>query len=129
MIKDCPKRNIKFIQPKNQENSIEKADIKDALMKTEVKVIGDLEEVTEEDIKINQEILVKEVLMKRKKGEDMEVEEEIAKATRGKKIFISDAEKTARAVVVEAAETKSSTDKEAPAQADDLNTSSFFILS
>ena len=45
--------------------------------------------------------------MKRKKEEDMEVEEEIAKATR-------DVEKTARAVVVEAAETtKSSTDPEA----------------
>lgn len=68
--------------------------------------------------------------MKRKKEEDMEVEEEIAKATRGKKIFMSDVEKTARAVVVEAAETtKSSTDPEALAQADDLNTSSFLILS
>ncbi len=67
--------------------------------------------------------------MKRKKEEDMEVEEEIAKATRGKKIFMSDVEKTARAVVVEAAETtKSSTDPEVPAQADDLNTSSFLIL-
>ena len=42
--------------PKNQENSIEKEDTKDALTKTEVKVIGDLGEVTEEDIKINQEI-------------------------------------------------------------------------
>lgn len=75
MIKDCPKRNPSFIQPKNQENlTTERVALKEDLMKTE-KVIDPME------IMIVEVALIADPMDKEEIEEDIEEKEVIRVVT------------------------------------------------